>query len=270
MGDAVNAVALQSFGFGEQLVRAIDRNGAAWFVAKDICSALDIANPSDALKKLDEDEKDGIGLTDDIGRLNTTLIVSEGGMYTLVLRCRDATKPGTLPHRFRKWVTSEVLPAIRRTGQYEPLAVENDEEAEDAPITLDRMPQTPDGFERLRAGLHLVREARIAFGTSAARKAWKWIGLPDLSAAEPMAMPAPNMVLHERNRSVAEWVEERCELVPGHREASQSLYANYEDWCGRNNVQATTWTGFSRYLRDCGFPSVKADRMYRIGLRVKS
>lgn len=46
------------------------------------------------------------------------MIVSESGMYTLVLRCRDAIKPGTVPHKFRKWVTAEVLPAIRKTGEY--------------------------------------------------------------------------------------------------------------------------------------------------------
>lgn len=46
-------------------------------------------------------------------------IVSESGMYTLILRCRDAVKKGSVPHRFRKWVTAEVLPAIRKTGKYE-------------------------------------------------------------------------------------------------------------------------------------------------------
>lgn len=46
-------------------------------------------------------------------------IVSESGMYTLILRCRDAVKKGSIPHRFRKWVTAEVLPTIRKTGRYE-------------------------------------------------------------------------------------------------------------------------------------------------------
>ena len=46
-------------------------------------------------------------------------IISESGMYTLILRCRDAVKKGSIPHRFRKWVTSEVLPAIRKTGKYQ-------------------------------------------------------------------------------------------------------------------------------------------------------
>lgn len=46
-------------------------------------------------------------------------IINESGLYTLILRCRDAVKPGTVPHRFRKWVTNEVLPTIRKTGRYE-------------------------------------------------------------------------------------------------------------------------------------------------------
>lgn len=46
------------------------------------------------------------------------LIVSESGLYALVLRCRDAMTPGSVPHRFRKWVTADVLPTIRKTGGY--------------------------------------------------------------------------------------------------------------------------------------------------------
>ncbi|WP_410482481.1 BRO-N domain-containing protein [Ralstonia flatus] len=51
-------------------------------------------------------------------RTQSMAVISESGMYTLVLRCRDAVKPGTVPQRFRKWVTSIVLPAIRKTGQF--------------------------------------------------------------------------------------------------------------------------------------------------------
>ena len=81
------------------------------------------------MRKLDDDEKfqvvDSATLYSIQGGENQGLIpqainlVNESGLYTLILRCRDATKPGTLPHRFRKWVTSEVLPAIRKTGRYE-------------------------------------------------------------------------------------------------------------------------------------------------------
>lgn len=102
------------------LVRSIERDGEPWFLAKDVCEALGIANNRDAVERLDDDEKNTVALTDGIptrGNPNV-LIISESGLYTLVLRCRDATTPGSTAHRFRKWVTAEVLPSIRKTGGY--------------------------------------------------------------------------------------------------------------------------------------------------------
>jgi prophage antirepressor-like protein len=111
--------ALQAFDFEEQAVRVVLRDGESWFVAADVCRALDLKNSRDAIEPLDEDEKDGVVLTDTIGRQQKISIISEGGLYTLVLRCRDAVKAGTVPYRFRRWVTHEVLPAIRKSGSYD-------------------------------------------------------------------------------------------------------------------------------------------------------
>ncbi|HBY2502421.1 TPA: hypothetical protein MIS50_22200 [Klebsiella pneumoniae] len=114
--------ALSVFSFQEEHpVRVVMVDGEPWFVAMDICSALHIANPSDALKKLDHDEKLTLGLTEaqKLDRMAREVnVVSESGLYTLILRCRDAVKQGTTAWRFRKWVTNEVLPAIRKSGEY--------------------------------------------------------------------------------------------------------------------------------------------------------
>ncbi|EJV7431266.1 BRO-like protein [Escherichia coli] len=99
-------------------IRAIIINGDPWFIALDVCNALGISNNRDALLKLDDDEKNTVALTDGKRGNPNTLIISESGLYTLILRCRDAVTPGTIPYRFRKWVTGEVLPQIRRTGRY--------------------------------------------------------------------------------------------------------------------------------------------------------
>ncbi|XRY27288.1 BRO-N domain-containing protein [Cronobacter turicensis] len=99
-------------------IRAIIINGAPWFIALDVCHALGISNNRDAMLKLDDDEKNTVALTDGNRGNPNTLIISESGLYTLILRCRDAVTPGTIPYRFRKWVTAEVLPQIRRTGRY--------------------------------------------------------------------------------------------------------------------------------------------------------
>ena len=98
------------FNFGEQQVRVIsDDRGQPWFVAADVCTVLEIKNPSDAIKRLDDDERARFNLA----LQGDTNIINESGLYSLILRSRKASA-----RTFRKWVTSEVLPAIRRTGAY--------------------------------------------------------------------------------------------------------------------------------------------------------
>lgn len=93
-------------------VRVVMRNNDPWFVAKDIAECLEISNVSDACSRLDDDEK-AIGKADTLGGSQDLLIVSESGLYTLIMR---SNKPEA--KQFRKWVTSEVLPSIRKTGKY--------------------------------------------------------------------------------------------------------------------------------------------------------
>lgn len=93
-------------------IRALSVDGEPWFVAKDVCVALAIKNSRDALARLDDDEK-GVALTDTPGGEQRVQTVNEAGLYTLVLSSR---KPEA--HAFKRWVTHEVLPAIRRTGGY--------------------------------------------------------------------------------------------------------------------------------------------------------
>ena len=94
-------------------VRVSDRDGAPWFVAADVCKALDLANPRNAVARLDEDERATVQISDG-GQPRKFNIISESGLYALIIR---SNKPEA--REFRKWVTAEVLPAIRRTGRYE-------------------------------------------------------------------------------------------------------------------------------------------------------
>ncbi|HBA4885098.1 TPA: hypothetical protein J4012_004029 [Escherichia coli] len=110
--------ALAVFSFQEEhQVRVVMINGDLWFVAKDVCDALRLVNSRKALMSLDEDEK-GVTLSYTPGGEQKLNIISESGLYTLILRCRDAVKQGTTAWRFRKWVTNEVLPSIRKNGEY--------------------------------------------------------------------------------------------------------------------------------------------------------
>ncbi|MBN0494801.1 Bro-N domain-containing protein, partial [Pseudomonas aeruginosa] len=110
--------ALSVFSFQEaHPVRVIMIDGNPWFVAKDVCDALRLTNSRVSLDALDDDEK-GVSSTYTPGGNQKVSIISESGLYTLILRCRDAVKQGTTAWRFRKWVTNEVLPAIRKNGEY--------------------------------------------------------------------------------------------------------------------------------------------------------
>lgn len=98
-------------------IRAVMVDGNPWFVAADVCSAVGIKHSASAMRALDNDEK-GVHSMHTPGGQQDFTIINESGLYTLILRCRDAVTPGTIPYRFRKWVTGEVLPQIRQTGRY--------------------------------------------------------------------------------------------------------------------------------------------------------
>lgn len=103
----------QVFEYESRPVRTVLVDGEPWFVAKDVCDVLEIANSSDALRRLDSDEVDSTEVTDSLGRNQVTNIVNEPGLYALILGSR---KPEA--RLFKRWVTHEVLPSIRRTGVY--------------------------------------------------------------------------------------------------------------------------------------------------------
>ena len=101
------------FGYDDQLVRTVVVDNVPWFVAKDVCAALELSDVSMSVSKLDDDEK----LIQKIfvsGQNRDVVVVNESGLYTLILR---SNKPEA--KRFRKWVTSEVLPNIRKNGIYD-------------------------------------------------------------------------------------------------------------------------------------------------------
>lgn len=93
--------------FGE--IRTLNLNGEPWFVAVDVCIALDLSNPTIAVSRLDEDERAKFNL----GRQGDATIVNEPGLYTLVLGSR---KPEA--KAFKRWITHEVIPSIRKHGAY--------------------------------------------------------------------------------------------------------------------------------------------------------
>jgi BRO family, N-terminal domain len=112
-GEGENVVRLPTeFRFEESSVRAVMYNDEPWFIAKDVCDILDIDDPSKAVSRIDDDER-GTTTVRTAGGPQEVLTLNESGVYSLVFTSR---KPEA--KRFRKWVTSEVLPEIRNTGGY--------------------------------------------------------------------------------------------------------------------------------------------------------
>lgn len=101
------------FHYKSSEVRTVELNGEPWFVLKDVCAVLGISNHKMTAHRLDADEVSLTDLTDSMGRQQETTVINESGLYNVILR---SDKPEAKP--FRKWVTSEVLPSIRKTGGY--------------------------------------------------------------------------------------------------------------------------------------------------------
>lgn len=128
--------------FGQ--IRAIIVDEEPWFIASDVCKALDIKNASDATSHLYEDEK-GIVLNDTLGGSQKMIVVNESGLYGLVMRSRK--KEAKL---FQRWVTHDVLPSIRKHGGYL------------TPQKIEEVLLNPDAIIELATQLKLEREKTLA------------------------------------------------------------------------------------------------------------
>jgi prophage antirepressor-like protein len=149
---------------GEIVVRIIDRDGQPWFVAADVCRALGLLNAADTVKALDDDEK-GIDSIYTPGGRQEVIVISESGLFVLIFKSR---KPEAV--RFRKWVTSEVLPSLRRVGSYTTTTAE--------PIARAKKPYEEWSLEEIRVALAQVRSAGDAINQATAVWMWEHVGLP--------------------------------------------------------------------------------------------
>lgn len=152
---------LLCFDFNDQAVRVVLIDGEPWWVAADICAILGLTNVSHAMSRLDDDQ---VTLTQNEGTANRNPlnVVSESGLWTLVLR---SDKPQAVA--IRRWLTSEVLPTLRRTGTYTMPSIED---APGAQPVID--------LGRYRLDLDAVALYRRLAGNGAALALWAHLGLP--------------------------------------------------------------------------------------------
>lgn len=135
------------FHYNGMKLRTVFINDEPWFVAKDVCDILEIGNPSMALERLDADEK-GISSIETLGGVQNVATVNEPGLYSLVLGSR---KPEA--KQFKRWVTHEVIPSIRKHGAY----MTQD--------TLEKALTSPDFLIQLATKLKEEQQRRIAAET---------------------------------------------------------------------------------------------------------
>jgi prophage antirepressor-like protein len=136
---------LRTFSFGSALIRTVMVDGEPWWVATDVCTVLGVINSTQAVERLDADERSMFN----IGRQGNACIINESGLYSLVLGSR---KPDA--KAFKKWITSEVLPAIRKTGSYSTQSVIQ------APRTLSEALRLALDLEEQRADLETKVQAQ--------------------------------------------------------------------------------------------------------------
>lgn len=105
--------AVELFTYEQQNIRTVVIGGEPWFVLSDICRVLGLSNPTMVAERIDPDGLSRTEVTDSLGRTQSAAIVNEAGMYEVVIR---SDKPEAV--RFRRWVTGEVIPTIRKTGSY--------------------------------------------------------------------------------------------------------------------------------------------------------
>lgn len=148
------STAITPFNFNEHAVRVIQIEDAPWFVATDVAESLGYKSPKDAASYLDDDEK-GSAIVRTPGGDQKLTVINESGLYALVLRSR---KPEA--RKFAKWVTAEVLPSIRKTGQYA--------RPHNPALDYDRI--SPAQAQDLKELVHAVVDAKVqGFGETWAR-----------------------------------------------------------------------------------------------------
>ena len=141
---------IRIFNYNSVEVRTIQNDGEPWFVLRDVCNVLGLGTPARVAERLDPDEVSQTHITDSMGRQQETTIINESGLYNVILR---SDKPEAKP--FRKWVTSEVLPTIRRHGMYA------------TPDTVEKMLADPDTTIKLLETIKQERAARLALEAQA-------------------------------------------------------------------------------------------------------
>lgn len=195
--------------FGQ--IRTVDYNNEPWFIAKDVCESLDISNPTDAVKRLDIDEKARLNLGLPGGDTN---IINEFGLYSLILGSRKKEAK-----QFKRWITHDVIPAIRKTGEY----------------ALNTEPYDPD-----KLTYNQLSEIAIIL------KGCPKYKLPLI--CQLFQIPLIESSLSFQNQTIDDFMTEFLQQYKQNLIMKQVLYGHYLHYCRKHKVLGVTDRSFSRYI----------------------
>lgn len=227
------------FTFETEAVRIITRDGQPWFVLGDVCRVLEIGNPSDAARRLDDNEK-GVDIIDTLGGSQEATVVNESGLYSLILTSR---KPAA--KRFKKWVTAEVLPMIRKTGAYAVGAHPEDGLLDDERLWHAR-----------------IRLAMDVLGRNAARWLWRQSPLP----TPPLDTVRQREVRETADGGIADFIGFATYQDDRASVKASTLYHAYRRWCIDEEVTPATMTRFGRDVRKLGIAAARSGTVRYLGI----
>lgn len=199
---------LTVFNYGESPIRTMQQNGEIWWVLADVCKVLEIKNSRDAASRLDEDEKNTVAISDGIPGNPNKIIINEPGLYSLILR---SNKPEA--KAFKRWVTHEVIPAIRKNGAYKS--------------------NTTDKRE--------IAELILSCKTAAAVK-----GILALYNVQPSPLP-PFHVPQNANNSVSLFLKDSLSVNLTVNPCKE-VYKAYTTFCSLNGLVPSTLANFSKEI----------------------
>lgn len=263
------------FDFEDQAVRTASLDGAPWFVGKDVCRCLAIADHQQALDRLDDDERCAFAAST-AGGPQQMIVISEPGVYRLVFTSRTEKAEA-----FKRWLAHEVLPALRRTGRY----AMDDRTPEPEPLRAKAGPgadrrYTMDDIPDLYKALMVLREYRLTHGKFAARRLSRWLPIPqptpeDEAAGDAAEIIAGRPVVMDEDRAeteehLAAFIEERLIKAQGAVTSAADVLQEYVDWCDDAGIRPASQTLLGLTLKRHGWKKLtRAGRKHYIDLMIE-
>lgn len=223
------------FEYEEKEVRvSMDEEGNPWWVAKDVCAILEHTNHRVAVEALDEDEK-GVRKVYSPGGEQDTLVISESGLYTLIIR---SNKPEA--RKFRRWVTHEVLPSIRKTGGYA-MAESLEETGETRKLLmLARLYERSERIFRALTSIAKTAGYRGQLAVARANRATR-----ERTGIDCLALIGAQYLSDES--FVVAFVDACCLVHSAGAVRCGELFNAYKEWCEQEGV---AWLGRNIFYRE--------------------